>query len=267
MAQVFLITGASTGFGALAARALARAGHSVFAGMYAHGGDTRAAEESAASFAAEHKADLRTVPLDLLSQASVDGAVARVLEATGGRLDVVVHNAGHMSWGPAESFSAEQYLRLYDVNVVGSQRLNQAVLPHMRAARRGHLVWIGSSSTYGAKSPFLGPYFAAKAAQDSLAQTYAHELAPWGIETTIVSPGVFPSGTSHFTDAAHPALSDVADAYAKGPSRGMGEKVMSGTGSMPPPDADPSIVADHLVELAGYPRGKKPFRMFPDGRW
>ncbi|KAI8629345.1 hypothetical protein F5Y19DRAFT_78760 [Xylariaceae sp. FL1651] len=263
MPQVYLITGASTGFGALAARALAKEGHTIFAGMYSHDSNTSKFEEDAAAFAHTNNVDLRTVPLDLLSQESVDAAAKHVLDAAG-RIDVLVHNAGHMNYGPAESFTAEQYLRLYDVNVVGSQRLNMAVLPHMRRARRGHLVWIGSSSTFGANSPLLGAYFAAKAAQDSLAQCYAAELTVWGIETTIVSPGVFTSGTSHFQDAAKPGRPDVAQEYEDGPTKGLSERTMTGTAALPPPDADPKVVADALVELARLPRGKKPFRMHPD---
>lgn len=263
MSQVYIITGASTGFGALCARALAKQGHTVFAGMYSHDGNTSKYEEDAAAFAREHNADLRTMTLDLLSQASVDAAVKHVLDATG-RIDVIVHNAGHMNYGPAESFTAEQYLRLYDVNVVGSQRLNIAALPHMRRARKGHLVWTGSSSTYGCNSPYLGAYFAAKAAQDSLAQSYAAELTAWGIETTIVSPGVFTKGTNHFADAARPGRPDVAQEYEDGPTKGLGEQTMTGTAALVPPDADPQIVADALVELAKIPRGEKPFRMFPD---
>ncbi|TRX88221.1 hypothetical protein FHL15_010910 [Xylaria flabelliformis] len=263
MSQTYLISGASTGFGALAARALAKEGHIVFAGMYSHDGNTSRYEEEAAAFARENNVDLRTVPLDLLSQESVDAAVKHVLDTTG-RLDVVVHNAGHMNYGPAESFTAEQYLRLYDVNVVGCHRLNIAALPHMRRERRGHLVWIGSSSTFGCNSPYLGAYFAAKAAQDNLAQSYASELAIWGIETTIVSPGVFVTGTNHFTDAAKPGRPEVAREYADGPTKDLGEQTLSGTAQLPPPDADPQIVADTLVELARLPRGKKPFRMIPD---
>jgi NAD(P)-dependent dehydrogenase (short-subunit alcohol dehydrogenase family) len=263
MAQVFLISGASTGFGALIARALAKQGHIVYAGMYSHDGNTKAYEDEIRKFVDDNKVDLRTVTLDLLSQDSVDAAASHVVK-TAGKIDAVIHNAGHMSYGPSESFTPQQYLQLYDVNVVGCQRLNQAVLPHMRKARSGHLIWIASSSTYGGKGPMLGPYFAAKAAQDSLAQSYAHELTPWGIETTIVSPGVFTSGTNHFQDAAKPGAQAVADEYEAGPTKGLGELTMKGTMMLPPPDADPAVVADALVELAAIPRGKKPFRMFAD---
>lgn len=263
MAQVYLISGASTGFGALIARALAKQGHTVFAGMYSHDGKTQVYEEDLKNFAQDNKVDLRGVHLDLLSQESVNTATTHVIDSCG-KIDAVIHNAGHMNWGPSESFTPEQFLRMYDVNVVGCQRLNQAVLPHMRKARSGHVIWIASSSTYGGKSAMLGPYFAAKAAQDSLAQTYATELVPWGIETTIVTPGVFTSGTNHFLDAAHPGLPHVAEEYELGPTKGLAELTMEGTKVIPPSDADPSVVADTLVQLAAFPRGQKPFRMFAD---
>ncbi len=128
MAPTYLITGASTGFRALAARALAKQGYTVFAGMYSHNGDTRKYEDDIMKFSKDNKVDLRAVPLDLLSQDSVDAAVSHIVGAKGG-IDAVVHNAGHMSWGPAESFTPQQFLRMYDINVVGCQRLNQAVLP------------------------------------------------------------------------------------------------------------------------------------------
>ena len=195
--------------------------------MYSHSGDTKQYEQDIAKFANENKADLRPVSLDLLNQESCNKAVKSILD-TAGRLDGVIHNAGHMNYGPAESFTPEQYLRLYDVNVVGCQRLNQAVLPHMRSQRRGHLIWISSSSVYGAKSPWLGGYFAAKAAMDSLAQSYARELNPWGIETTIVSPGIFTKGTNHFVDAMKPGNAAVAKEYEDGPTRGVGEQNMEG---------------------------------------
>ena len=264
MPQVYLITGASTGFGALAARALAKEGHIIYAGMYSHDGSTEQYKGDIAAFNEWAKVDVRPVALDLLSQDSVNACVKHILDSSGGKLDVVIHNAGHMNYGPAESFSAEQYLRLFDVNVVGTHRLNQAVLPHMRKQRSGHLIWISSSSVYGAKSPMLAGYFAAKAAMDSLAQSYGRELAPWGIETTIVSPGVFTKGTNHFEDAMQPAYPDVVKEYDEGPTKGVGEQAMTGTAGVVPEGADPSMVADVLVEVARAPRGKKPWRATAD---
>ncbi|KAG1255969.1 hypothetical protein G6F66_014858 [Rhizopus arrhizus] len=89
-----------------------------------------------------------------------------------------------MVFGPAEAFTPEQLMQQYDVNVLGTQRVNRAALPHLRRRGNGLLVWIGSSSTRGGTPPFLAPYFAAKAAMDALAVSYSPELSRWGIETT-----------------------------------------------------------------------------------
>jgi NAD(P)-dependent dehydrogenase (short-subunit alcohol dehydrogenase family) len=192
-----LISGASSGFGALIARALAHAGHAVYAGMRDVGGRNAAAASEAEEYATARGVTLRPVELDVSSDESARQAVATVLRERG-RLDVLVHNAGHMVTGPAEAFTPEQLAQLYDTNVVGSQRLNRAALPHLRARGDGLVVWVGSSSTRGGTPPYLAPYFAAKAGMDALAASYALELARFGIETTIVVPGAFTRGTNHF---------------------------------------------------------------------
>lgn len=110
----------------------------------------------------------------------------------------------------------------------------------------------------------LGAYFAAKSAMDSLAQSYARELNPWGIETTIVSPGVFVKGTDHFASAMQPELKEVSKEYDEGPTKGVSEQNLKGTASTIPENADPGIVADALVELSHIARGKKPYRMTAD---
>src|SRR5688572_8989891 len=116
MKSVILITGASSGFGALAARALARAGHTVYASMRDTTGRNAPRVAEAGQYAANHGVDLRTVEIDVGSQASADAAVGKIV-AGHGRLDVVIHNAGHMVFGPAEAFTPEQFAQLYDVNV------------------------------------------------------------------------------------------------------------------------------------------------------
>jgi len=125
--NVILITGASSGFGALAARALADAGHTVYASMRETTGRNAPQVASAQAYATEHGADLRTLELDVTSEASIDAAVAKII-ADNGRLDVLVHNAGHMVFGPAEAFTPEQFAELYDINVLSTQRVNRAVI-------------------------------------------------------------------------------------------------------------------------------------------
>jgi NAD(P)-dependent dehydrogenase (short-subunit alcohol dehydrogenase family) len=80
----------------------------------------------------------------------VDAAIDKVFNANG-RIDVVVHNAGYMVFGPAAAFTPQQLADLYDINVVSTQRVNRAVLPHMRRQQQGLLVWVSSSSSAGAR--------------------------------------------------------------------------------------------------------------------
>jgi NAD(P)-dependent dehydrogenase (short-subunit alcohol dehydrogenase family) len=210
--STIVVTGASSGFGAMTVPALADAGHTVYAGMRGTTGRNESAAADAARHAGEHAVDLRVVELDVSDQASVDAAVARIVEETG-RLDVVVHNAGHMVLGPTEAFTPEQLAAVYDTDVLSTQRVNRAALPHLRAQGDGLLVWVGSSSTRGGTPPYLAAYFAAKAAEDSLAVSYAAELACFGIETTIVVPGSFTTGTNHFANAGSAGDTAVAEAY------------------------------------------------------
>jgi NAD(P)-dependent dehydrogenase (short-subunit alcohol dehydrogenase family) len=263
MKQIIVITGASSGFGALAARALADAGHTVYASMRETTGRNASQAAEAARYAAEHGVDLRTVELDVTSSESVDAGIAKVI-ADNGRLDVVVHNAGHMSFGPAEAFTPEQFAQLYDINVLSTQRVNRAALPQMRKQGRGLVVWVSSSSARGGTPPYLSPYFAAKAAMDSLAVSYASELARWGIETAIIVPGAFTKGTNHFGHSGSPADTVRATQYNEGPYAGVAEQAIKGLASLEPADADVRAVAEAIVNVVELPFGKRPFRTHVD---
>jgi NAD(P)-dependent dehydrogenase (short-subunit alcohol dehydrogenase family) len=263
MKHVIVITGASSGFGALAARALAHAGHTVYATMRETIGRNASQVAEVARYTAKHGVDLKTVELDVASDPSVQAGIANIL-ADNGRLDVVIHNAGHMSFGPAEAFTPEQFAELYDINVLSAQRVNRAALPQMRRQGRGLVVWISSSSTRGGTPPYLSPYFAAKAAMDSLAVSYASELARWGIETSIIVPGAFTKGTNHFAHAGSPADKARAAEYDEGPYAGLPDQSLKGLASLEPADADVGAVAEAVVKVVDTPFGKRPFRTHVD---
>lgn len=261
--QVIVITGASSGFGALTARALAKAGHTVFAGMRATIGRNAKAVADAAAFAKDNGVDLRSVELDVGSDASVEAGIATII-ADAGRLDVVMHNAGHMSFGPAEAFTPEQFAELFDINVLSTQRVNRAALPYLRKQGKGLVVWVSSSSTRGGTPPYLSPYFAAKAAMDSLAVSYAAELTRWGIETSIIVPGAFTKGTNHFAHSGSPADTVRTAEYNEGPYKGVPEQALQGLAALEPADADAGSVAVAIVDVIDMPFGKRPFRVHVD---
>lgn len=261
--QVILVTGASSGFGLMTARLLAQAGHTVYASMRETMGRNAPQVKAVADWAAERQVDLRTVELDVQYDASAEAGIAAILQDAG-RLDVIVHNAGHMMFGPAEAFTPDQFIQQYDVNVLGAQRVNRAALPHLRGQGKGLLVWVGSSSTRGGTPPFLAPYFAAKAAMDALAVSYSTELALWGIETTIMVPGAFTRGTNHFAHSGSPSDTARVAEYEAGPYAGIADKALKGLAAQEPADADPTEVARQIVHVVDAPFGKRPFRVHVD---
>jgi NAD(P)-dependent dehydrogenase (short-subunit alcohol dehydrogenase family) len=261
--NVILITGASSGFGRLTAEALARAGHTVYGSMRDISGRNAKTAAEMAAVSTSNGVDLRAIELDVQSESSVNAAVDQIIGESG-RIDVLIHNAGHMMFGPAEAFTPEQFAQQYDVNVLGTQRVNRAVLPHMRKAKQGLLVWVSSSSSAGGTPPYLAPYFAAKAAMDALAVQYARELARWGIETAIVVPGAFTKGTNHFAHAGRPADEARRAEYEAGPYAGFGAQVQKAFAEIVPDDADVTGVADAIVEIVDMPFGKRPFRVHYD---
>jgi len=219
--------------------------------------------EGAKKFSEENGVDLRTIELDVASQESVDAAIHQIVKDDG-RIDVLIHNAGHMVFGPAEAFTPEQLAELYDVNVLSTQRVNRAALPQLRKQKNGLVVWVSSSSAAGGTPPYLAPYFAAKAGMDAMAVSYAGELARWKIESTIVVPGAFTSGTNHFANAGKPSDASRLNEYSSGPTAKLGEEIMQGFARTAVPDADVAEVANAIVKVVDMPFGKRPFRVHVD---
>jgi len=261
MKSVILVTGAGSGIGKLSALALAEAGHIVYATMRDVEGRNRGRAEELRTVSRSRGIALIPLELDVLSLDSADAAAATIVREQGS-IDVVMQNAGHLVVGPSEAFTAEEMMKVFDTNLFGAQRVNRAVLPYLRKQESGLVLWISSTTTKGGFPPFMGPYGAAKAAMDSLAVTLSYELARFGVETSIVVPGAFTSGTDHFPSAGKPADAATAAAYARydGVMDQIGERLTALT----PAHADPKAVADEVVRIVGLAKGTRPMRSVID---
>ncbi|QYN20231.1 SDR family oxidoreductase [Amycolatopsis sp. DSM 110486] len=257
-----LVTGASTGIGNLTSRALAAQGHIVYASMRDVAGRNAARADELRELGRHEGHDLRVVELDVQSEASAETAVSAIL-AEAGRLDTVVHNAGHLYIGYVEAFTPEDVQRLFDINTIGIQRVNRAVLPHMRERRSGTLVYVGSTTSI-VVPPFMGPYVASKTAADALAQVTAYEVGQYGIETTIVMPGPFTQGTEHFPHATHASDTDRSKGYSD--LDPLVARTEEATDALFPPgvDAHPRAVADEIARVLALATGTRPFRTVVD---
>lgn len=261
MSSTVLITG--TGIGRLAARTLAEHGHAVFASMRDPDGRNTAKSEDLRSYGRERSLDLHVVELDVLDEASARSAVDQVLSVAG-RLDVVVHNAAHLSFGITEAFEPEQVLASFDTNAVGALRVNRAALPVLRRQGSGLLLWVGSGTSF-VVPPFLAPYTAAKAAMDSLAESVAVEVARFGIETSIVMPGPFTQGTAHFPNAGFAADERTSAQYDALYGEALARNGEATEGLFPPgQEQDVQAVADEIARVIGLPHGGRPYRSSVD---
>jgi NAD(P)-dependent dehydrogenase (short-subunit alcohol dehydrogenase family) len=180
-----LVTGSSTGIGRATAERFAGRGWRVFASM-------RHAERGAElrALAAERGWRLTTPELDVTDDNSVAAAVGAVLHETGGRLDVLVNNAGYYAFGSLEETTPAELRDQLDTNVGGVHRVTRAVLPAMRARRAGTVVTLGSVSGRVAV-PMVGPYHASKWALEGMIESWRLELLPFGVRVVLVEPGPF----------------------------------------------------------------------------
>ena len=251
-----LITGTSTGFGRLTAQTLAKDGHKVFATMRGVAGKNQIHANSLKAWATSNGVDLHVLELDVTSQVQVNAAV-QAAYGIAGHLDVVVNNAAVGNIGVLEGFSVEQAQKLFDVNFFGPFRLIKAVLPKMRNRGSGLLVSV-TSATGRIVIPFVAPYSATKFALEALAEEFAFELAPFGIDSVIVEPGSF--GTEAFGKLMLAEEQEVLAGYgemAEMPVKNfeqMAEMLSS-------PDAPrPQFVADAIKGLIDAPQGQRPLR-------
>ena len=243
--NVWFVTGAGRGMGVDIARAALSAGNAVVA----TGRNTDAVAKAIG------KADqLLVVKLDVTRPEDADAAVAATVERFG-HIDVLVNNAGNFYAGFFEELSREDFRAQVETSLFGQVNVTRAVLPVMRARRRGLVVTI--SSTAGiVGQPFVSAYAAAKFGVEGWMESLTPEVAPFGIRTMIVEPGFFRTEllTERSTKYPAPSIDDYAETTRQTVA---GWKKMSGLQT-----GDPAKLAKALVQLASR---AEPPRRWPAG--
>ena len=235
---VVLVTGATSGIGKATAELLASKGYRVF------GTSRRPMERTANGF------DM--IPLEVSADDSVNACVLAVTEMTGGRIDVLVNNAGTGIFGAVEEVSAEEANRLFQVNFFGVMRMTSAVLPHMRARRTGKIINMSSSGGL-ASLPFAGIYCATKFALEAYTAALLHEVRPLGIAATIVAPGPVSTPAGDKAMRAERAIEDYAERRGRADEMGV-RHIRNGI--------DPARVAKTILRVI---RTKRPGPRYPVG--
>jgi NADP-dependent 3-hydroxy acid dehydrogenase YdfG len=181
MAQkVWMVTGASRGFGVEIAKAALAAGDQVIAGA-------RKVKGLKGRLGGKDRA--LAVKMDVTKEDKVNAAVREGLEKFG-RIDVLVNNAGFGLLGAIEEASAEEVKEIYKTNVFGLLNVTRAVLPIFRQQRSGHVINISSAGGYRS-APGWGIYASTKFAVEGISEALWDELAPLRIHVTVVEPGYF----------------------------------------------------------------------------
>jgi NADP-dependent 3-hydroxy acid dehydrogenase YdfG len=251
MSKVVLITGTSSGFGKDTAETLAKAGYKVYATM-------RGVTGKHAAQAKELEAKgIQVLEMDVQDDASVNAAFRALFEQTDGKLDILVNNAGFMVQGISESITTEHTSQMFDVNVIGIQRVLRAALPQLRKNGLGLVINVGS--ILGRVTiPFMSLYGATKFAVEALTEGYRYELSQLGIDVVLVQPGAYPTGLYGHLNGGEAertkAYGDVANVQD-----GL-LQVLHGmfSGADVP---DPHDVAEAIVKLAATPAGQRPERV------
>jgi NAD(P)-dependent dehydrogenase (short-subunit alcohol dehydrogenase family) len=251
--KAVLITGCSSGFGNLGAIFYAEQGAKVFATMR---NLPRAEAAALAETADERSLDITILELDVLSDESVDQAVAEAERLNGGALDVVVNNAGIGTGAPVELQDLAMMQLLFDTNVMGYQRVARAALPKMRAKKSGLVVNI-SSQLGRVMVPGMGLYSATKFALESMSEQMAYELVPHGVDVTIVQPGGYPTRIWENGNRYTMAMLEEADDERKAAYQALVDGALRNSGG----STDPMDVPRAIANVIAMAPGKRPLRL------
>ena len=252
-----LITGTSSGFGRLTAIHLARLGATVIASMRNLDGGARAEAKELKKIAEDENLDLTVVEIDVLDPDQISSGVAEAEDIAGGAIDVLVNNAGIGMAGPIEINDDEATRLIFETNLYGYLRMARAVLPKMRAAGAGQIFNV-SSQLGRLLLPNIGMYCATKFGVEAMFETMAYELAPFGVEITIIQPGGYPTkiwdnGAQYFNDLFARVDDERKSAY--GAHLQMAQGFFNSGGS-----TDPMDIPRAIAEVIASPPGKRPLR-------
>ena len=252
--KIWLITGASRGFGLDITKKVLDSGDKVIATV-------RKDAKGLEGF--KDNQDLYIVEMDVTDEAQVKKAVLWGITHFGG-IDVVVNNAGYGLLAAIEEGTDAEVKRNYEVNVFGTLNVIRAVLPFMRKKRSGHIINISSLGGLGASIGW-GLYGSTKFAIEGITESLALELAPLGIKATVVAPGFF---RTNFLDESSLTRSEkIIEDYAEtvGAMRGFATKANYNQ------PGDPAKLADAFIKLASsenppvhLPLGKDTIKRFRD---
>ncbi|MEU9985315.1 oxidoreductase [Streptomyces sp. NPDC048045] len=241
MNKVWLVTGASSGFGREITRAAVAAGDVVV-------GAARR-PQALDDLVAAHPDQVEALRLDVTDTAAVEAAVRDVV-ARHGRIDVLVNNAGRTHVGAVEETTDQELRDLFDLHVFGPAALVRAVLPHMRERRSGAIVQMSSMGGQMSLAGF-GAYSGTKFALEGMSEALADEVREFGIKVLIVEPGGF---RTSLMDPGRAGVSADSGVYTKvGATRAM---VADGDGTQP---GDPARAA--AVILAALEAERTPLRL------
>jgi NAD(P)-dependent dehydrogenase (short-subunit alcohol dehydrogenase family) len=259
-----LITGSSSGFGRLGALHLARGGATVIASMRRLDGGRRKEAQELRDIAATEKLKLIVVEIDVTDDALVASGVAAAAKTAGGTLDALINNAGIAVGGPVEISDVEAVRLMFETNVIGQQRTARAVLPAMRARKQGLIINV-SSQLGRLIVPNYGFYSATKFAVEAMSEQLAYELAPHGVEVTVVQPGGYPTLIWRNSSAATDRLLQRVDAERKAAYADLVATARRTENSM---STDPEDLARAFAELVAMAPGSRPLRrpVHPDTR-
>ncbi len=233
MEKVALVTGSSSGVGLETALALARDGYHTFASMRDIG---KAGELEHA--AKKENLSIDVIELDVDKEESIVSAIKKVV-ADGGRLDVLVNNAGYGQFGCVEDVSVDDFRKQFETNFFSIVRIIQEVAPIMRNQKSGIIVNI--SSVVGRMGLPVSPaYISTKFALEGLSECLRYELGQFGIKTTLIEPGVIK--TNFFSSMKVPE-SKIDPKY-----KTLTDNILAGLKMMVEMGTAPSQVADVIIK-------------------